>query len=81
MNSQEILQNVQGIFRDVFDVDNLVVARETTAKDVENWDSLAHINLIVAIEKQFKIKFALGELQSLKNVGEMINLIAAKSAA
>jgi acyl carrier protein len=46
---------------------------------VEDWDSLAHINLVVAIEKRFRIKFALGELQSLKNVGDMLDLIARKA--
>ena len=50
----------------------------TTAADVEGWDSLAHINLVVAIEKKYKVKFALGELQELKNVGDMADLLATK---
>jgi len=79
MEATQILDIVQGIFRDVFDRQDLIIQRETTAQDVEDWDSLAHINLVVAIEKRFNIKFALGELQALKNVGDMIDLIVRKS--
>lgn len=77
MNTQEKLQE---IFRDIFDNQDLVITRGTSARDIEDWDSLSHINLIVAIEKAFKIKFALGELQELKNVGEMIDLVDRKLA-
>jgi len=66
------------IFRQVFDDETIVVSRETTANDIEEWDSLTHINLAVAVEMKFKIKFALGELQSLKNVGDMLDLISKK---
>ena len=66
------------IFRQVFDDDTIVVSRETTANDIEEWDSLTHINLVVAVEMRFKIKFALGELQTLKNVGDMLDLISKK---
>ncbi|HEX2679231.1 MAG TPA: acyl carrier protein, partial [Polyangiales bacterium] len=59
----------------------LVIERSSNAETVEGWDSLAHINLISAIEREFKIKFALGELESLKNVGDMIDLMAKKLAA
>jgi len=73
-----IINKVQDIFRDIFDEDELVISEATTADDIEEWDSLNHINLISAIEKSFKIRFALGELQTLKNVGAMIELITAK---
>ena len=55
-----------------------MITRESNAATVEDWDSLAHVNLVTAIEKKYKIKFALGELQELKNVGDMIDLIEAK---
>lgn len=74
----DVHARLQDIFRDIFDSANLVIDRSTSAKDIEDWDSLSHINLIVAIEKDFKIEFALGELQDLKNVGEMMDLIKKK---
>ena len=76
----KIIDKVQEIFRDIFDDDELTVTEETTADDIEEWDSLNHINLVNAIEKEYKIRFALGELQSMKNVGEMIHLISVKTA-
>jgi acyl carrier protein len=77
----DLLPEIQEIFRDVFDEPNLVITRESNASTVEDWDSLAHINLVTAIEKKYKIKFALGELQELKNVGDMIDLMEVKLAA
>lgn len=74
----DILRDVQEIFRDIFDDEELVVTRKTNAKDIEDWDSLAHIRLVVTIEKHFSIKFAFGELPELKDVGEMIDLIEEK---
>ncbi len=76
-----LLEEVQAIFRDVFDQPDLIITRESNASTVEDWDSLAHVNLVTAIEKRFKIKFALGELQELKDVGDMIDLINKKMAA
>ena len=76
----DILKRVQEIFRDIFDEDELVLTAATTAADIEEWDSLNHINLVNAIEKEFKIRFALGELQLMKNVGEMIHLISVKTS-
>lgn len=69
---------LQEIFRDIFDDEDIVLTRETTAQDIEDWDSLAQINLIVAIEKEWRIKFKLDEITDLKNVGEMYNLIGRK---
>lgn len=74
----DILKELQPIFQDVFDDEDLVVTNESNAENIEDWDSLSHIRLVVAIEKQFGIKFAFGELQGLKNVGEMITLIEKK---
>jgi acyl carrier protein len=76
-----LLAELQVIFRDIFDQPNLVITRESNASTVDDWDSLTHVNLITAIEKRYKIRFALGELQDLKNVGDMIDLIQEKLAA
>ena len=73
-----ILERVEAILRDVFDLPQLVVTPSLTAQDVEEWDSIAHIRVVVAIEQEFKVKFALGELQSLQNVGDMLRLIEKK---
>ena len=80
MSGDEILEQLQGIFRDVFDDDSLVIARKTCADDIEDWDSLAQINLVVAIEKEFKAKFSLDDLITLNDVGDMVDLIARKTA-
>jgi acyl carrier protein len=76
-----ILAELQVIFRDILDQPDLVLTRESNANNVEDWDSLAHVNLVTAVERHYKIKFALGELQELKNVGDMIDLIQVKLAA
>ena len=76
MNRLEILN---GIFRQVFDDETLTVTPETTAKDIEEWDSLTHINLVIAIEMHFGIKFGLAEMRRLRNVGEMVDLITRKT--
>jgi acyl carrier protein len=73
-----ILEKLQPIFRDVFDDDGLVVTRQSSAETVADWDSLAHINLVSAIEQEFRIKFKLGELDEAKNVGDMIDLMEKK---
>ena len=81
MNRAEIITELQPIIADIVDLPDLQVSASTTATEVEGWDSLAHINLVVAIEKRYKVKFALGELQELKNVGDMADLIMKKLAA
>lgn len=69
---------LNGIFQDIFDDTSLQIQETTTAADIEDWDSLSNINLIVAIENEFKIKIALGEVRLLKNVGEMLQMIDRK---
>ena len=76
----DVMSRIQEVFHDVFDDDGLEITRESNAKTVEAWDSLAHINLVIAIEKEFGIKFALGELEGLKDVGGMADLIEKKIA-
>lgn len=78
MEKQEILSQVQEIFCDVLDNEDLVLTMTTTASDVEDWDSLTHIQLIVAIEKHFGIKFTSKEILSWANVGEMVDCIDSK---
>jgi acyl carrier protein len=79
MHSFDIIQDLQVIFSDVLDLPDLHLTPESNAHNVEGWDSLAHVNLVVAIEKRYKIKFALAELRSLNNVGEMADLIVKKT--
>jgi acyl carrier protein len=74
----DLLSQIQEIFRDIFDDPSLIITRDSNASTVEDWDSLAHVNLVTAIEKKYRIRFALGELQELKNVGDMIDLIQDK---
>ncbi len=81
MTDQEIRSRLNEIFHDVFDDESIQVTDAMTAKDVEEWDSLNHINLIVAVERSFRIKFTTKEVSNLANVGEFIALIASKLAA
>src|SRR5699024_7841962 len=76
MTEQEILAAVQDIFRDNFDDDSLVITRDTCADDIEDWDSLEQINLLTAIEKKFGIKFKLADVRNLKDVGDLLDLVA-----
>lgn len=75
---RDIKNELQEVFREVFDDDALSITNEMTAKDYEGWDSLAHINLLVAAEKRFGVRFATGEISNLKNVGDFIRLIQNK---
>ena len=78
MERTEIYAKLTEVFRDVFDDDELEINDNTTANDIEDWDSLEQIHLIVGIEKKFSIKFVLDEVTNLKNVGDMVDLIAKK---
>lgn len=78
MNKNETLSKVQDIFRDVLDNDEIELSFDTTADDIEEWDSLSHIQLIVAVEKEFKVKFTSKEIMSWGNVGEMLDSILNK---
>ena len=76
-----MLEELQGIFRDVLDAPKLVLTPESNATNVKEWDSLAHVNLMTAVANHFKIKFKLSELQDLKNVGDLMTLLAKKLEA
>jgi acyl carrier protein len=78
-NHAEILKQVNEVFIDILDNSKIILTDESTADDVEDWDSLTHIQLVVAIEKHFKIRFTAKEIQSWKNVGEMVKSIDDKS--
>ncbi len=81
MDQTQALENLTDVFRTVFDQADLVLHNGMTAADVENWDSLNHIDLIVAIEKKFKIKFTTREVTGLKTVGDLAELTAKKVTA
>ena len=81
MTREEVFETVNGIFRDVFEDDTIVVTDETTAADIEDWDSYEHINLINAIEKAFSMKFTMGQVVSMKNVGEMVDILLGRQPA
>jgi acyl carrier protein len=74
----DVMVTLQEVFRDVFDDEDITLTPSTTAKDVEGWDSLNHVNLVVAVEKKFKIKFTTKEVTGLPNVGEFVQLIERK---
>ncbi len=78
MDLNTVLNDVTSVFKDVLDTDDIELKYETTANDVEDWDSLTHIQIIVAVEKHFNIRFSSGEIQKFKNVGEMCDAILKK---
>lgn len=78
MNRDDIFKKVNAIFCDELDNDDIVLTETTTADDVDDWDSLSHVQLVVAVEKAFGIKFTSAEILSWKNVGELINSIEKK---
>jgi acyl carrier protein len=78
MNESQIMEAVAEVIRDVLDLPTLKVDRDTTAEQTEGWDSLNHIRLVVVLEKQFGIKFRTAEIESLRNVGELVSLIGQK---
>ena len=78
MDKNQIMEEVQEIFRDVLDNEEIELTAATMADDIEEWDSLSHIQLIVAIEKHFKVKFTSKEILKWNNVGEMVDTILAR---
>ena len=78
MTAKELTKRLTEVFRDVFDDDSIVITPATTADDIEDWDSIEHITLIGAVEDEFGMKFKMGEVSGMNNVGEMMKLIAAR---
>ena len=75
MTREEVFEKMNEVFKDVFEDDDITVTDTTTAADIEDWDSLEHINLVNAMEQEFGIKFNMGQIVSMKNVGEMADII------
>ena len=75
LTRETIMERTNAIFHEVFDDETIVVKESTTANDVEDWDSLMHINLVLAIEEEFGMKFTMGEVTAMKNVGEMVDIL------
>jgi acyl carrier protein len=75
MDRNEIFERLNDVFRDVFDDDTISVSEDTTAADIDGWDSLMHITLISAVEDEFDIKFDMKSVVAMKNVGDMADVI------
>ena len=75
MDREEVFVRLNEVFQDVFDDESITVTDATTADDIEDWDSLEHINLLAAVEQEFGMKFNMGQVVSMKNVGEMVDII------
>ena len=75
LNHDQVQARLTGVFRDTFENDDLTIDPSTTAADIDEWDSLAHITLILAVEREFKIKFKAAEVGGFANVGELMQLI------
>ncbi len=78
MSREAVFEKLDQVFQDVFDDESLHVTDETTAADVDGWDSLEHIDLMASVERAFGIRFSMGEITRMKNVGEMADLILEK---
>ncbi len=78
---EAVLQQLQPIFQDALNDSALVITRNSSAMNTPNWDSLAYIEIIQLVESQFKVRFALGELGDMQNVGDLVDLIVEKSTA
>lgn len=78
MSEEQIYDRLNEVFRDVFDDDMIEVDEFTTADDIDDWDSLEHINLIAAVEQEFNMKFRMGEVSTMKDVGEMVEIIKSR---
>lgn len=79
MDRETVKQRLDGVFQDVFDDPSLEVRDAMTAADVDEWDSLSHINLIVAVEKEFRVRLTTAEVRGLNNVGDFLTLIVRKT--
>ncbi len=78
MTSEMILEKLNDIFRNVFDDDALQITAETSADDIEEWDSLAHITIIALVEKKFNVVFTTREIEEMKKIGDMMAVISEK---
>jgi acyl carrier protein len=81
MNQDALLARLNEVFREVFDDPGLTVSAATTAHDVPGWDSITHITLVIEIERRFDVKFQMAQLEQLRNVGELVEILAARLPA
>ena len=81
MNREEVYEQLTRVFWDVFDNEDITINDNTTADDIDEWDSMEYINLIMAVEEEFSIKFTMEQVNGMKNVGEMVGLIIEKVKA
>jgi len=79
MDKSEILKIIHSILCDIFNDPKLVVTEDTNAQNIERWDSITHVNILMTVERTFKIRFSLGEIKKLRDVGEMVSLVYAKT--
>lgn len=75
MSREVVYERLNKVFREVFDDEDIVVKDETTSEDIDDWDSFEHINLVVAVEEEFSFKIPMGKVVTMKNVGEMVDII------
>jgi len=75
---EQIYERLNEVFRDFFDDEDIELDEDTTADDIDDWDSLNHITLIAAVEKEFGLRFTMGEVSGMKNVGEMVDIIMSR---
>ena len=78
MDREQVYRQLNEVFREVFDDETIILNDQTTADDIDDWDSLEHINLMIEVEYAFGIKFNMGEINNLKNVGELVDIIMKK---
>lgn len=79
MTRDQVFDRLEEVFRDVFDDDSITLYEDTTADDIDDWDSIEHITLIAAVEQEFGIKFTMGEVSGMKDVGEMVTIISQRA--
>lgn len=79
MTRDQVFDRLEQVFRDVFDDDSIVLYEDTTADDIDDWDSIEHITLIAAVEQEFGMRFSMGEVSGMKDVGEMVTILAQRA--
>ncbi|MBQ7187704.1 MAG: acyl carrier protein [Ruminococcus sp.] len=80
MTRDQVFDRLEQVFRDVFDDDSIVLYEDTTADDIDDWDSIEHITLIAAVEQEFGMRFSMGEVSGMKDVGEMVTILAQRAS-
>ena len=79
MTRDQVFDRLEQVFRDVFDDDSIVLYEDTTADDIDDWDSIEHITLIAAVEQEFGMRFSMGEVSGMKDVGEMVTILTQRA--